>query len=111
MASPGRAIWFWATAGVLFLFITASAAPAPLYRVYQEEWGFTATTLTGVFAVYVLALLVTLLVAGSLSDHVGRRVVIGAGLVLEIVACLAFLAAGDLDTLFVARASQGVAVG
>jgi hypothetical protein len=33
--TASRAIWFWATAGVLFLFITASAAPAPLYRVYQ----------------------------------------------------------------------------
>jgi hypothetical protein len=33
--AASRAIWFWANAGVLFLLITASAAPAPLYRVYQ----------------------------------------------------------------------------
>ena len=32
---------------------------APLYSVYQAQWRFSATTLTAVFAVYVLVLLVT----------------------------------------------------
>src|SRR6266853_1580404 len=45
----------------------------PLYVVYQKEWGFTATTLTVIFAVYVLGLIASLLVVGALSDHVGRR--------------------------------------
>lgn len=103
--------WFWATACVLFLFITASAAPAPLYRVYQEQWRFSATTLTAVFAVYVLTLLVTLLVAGSLSDYVGRRLVIATGLALEIATCLIFVSANGVDALFLARGVQGVAVG
>ena len=109
----GRAAgaWFWATAGILFLFISASAAPAPLYSVYQEQWGFSATTLTAVFAVYVLTLLLTLLVAGSLSDYLGRRPVIATGLLLEIATCLAFIAAQGVDALFLARALQGVAVG
>jgi hypothetical protein len=47
-----RSGWFWATALVLFLLIAASAAPAPLYRVYQQQWGFSDSTLTAVFAVY-----------------------------------------------------------
>jgi MFS family permease len=114
-SSPRRpaasSIWFWATAGVLFLLITASAAPAPLYRVYQEQWRFSDTTLTAVFAVYVLTLLATLLVAGSLSDYVGRRPVIAAGLLLEIATCLLFVSARGVDALFLARAVQGAAVG
>src|SRR6476619_6555545 len=104
-------IWFWAVAGILFLFVSASAAPAPLYRVYQEHWGFSATTLTAVFAVYVVTLLVTLLVAGSLSDYVGRRVVVATGLLLEVATCLVFVSAHGVGALFLARALQGVAVG
>jgi hypothetical protein len=35
--------------------------------------GFSAATLTAVFAVYVLFLLATVLIFGSLPDHVGRN--------------------------------------
>ena len=55
----------------LVLFF-ASAAASPLYGVYQAQFHFSATTLTAVFAVYVLVLLVTLLFFGSLSDYLGR---------------------------------------
>ena len=50
---------------VLMSFLAASAAPTPLYRVYQQEWGFSATLLTVVFGAYALALLTALLTAGS----------------------------------------------
>src|SRR5690349_16729571 len=40
---------FWVVAWVLFLLFFASAAASPLYRVYQAEWRFSATTLTVVF--------------------------------------------------------------
>ena len=43
----------------------ASAAASPLYRVYQVRFHFSAATLTAVFAVYVLVLLATLLIFGS----------------------------------------------
>jgi hypothetical protein len=75
---------FWLIAGVLGLLVFASSAPSPLYGVYQQKWRFSATMLTAVFAVYALALIVTLLVVGALSDYVGRRPVIVAALVVEI---------------------------
>jgi MFS family permease len=109
--APRQNAWFWPTATVLFLFVAASAVPAPLYRVYQKNWGFSDTTLTAVFAVYVLALLLTLLIAGSLSDHLGRRPIVATGLILEIATCLIFASAGGVADLFAARALQGVAVG
>jgi len=46
-----------------------------------QKWGFSAITLTAVFAVYAMALLIAFLVAGRLSDHVGRKPVIIAALV------------------------------
>ncbi len=96
---------------MLVLFLAASAAPTPLYRVYQARWGFSATTLTAVFAVYVLFLLITVLIFGSLSDHVGRRPVIIAALAVDTAACILFLLAHGVGALFAARAFQGVAVG
>jgi MFS family permease len=54
----------------------------------------TGLTLTGVFAVYVLVLLVTLLFFGSVSDyHLGRLPVIITALIFSAVGCVVFLAA------------------
>jgi MFS family permease len=102
---------FWATAGVAFLAFAANAAASPLYRVYQAQFRFSVTTLTLLFAVYVFALLATLLVLGSLSDYVGRRRVVLAGLVAGAAGCGLFLIAHGVGVLYAARALQGVAVG
>jgi len=67
-----RGAAFWLAAVLLFVLLLAAGAPSPLYRVYQAEWHFSATTLTEVFGVYAPVLLVTLLFLGSLSDHFGR---------------------------------------
>ena len=98
-------------AGVLFLLFFAAAAPSPLYGVYQAQWRFSAITLTAVFAAYALLLLVTLLVFGSVSDYLGRRRVILAGLAMAAGACGLFLAADGVGLLFAARALHGAAVG
>ena len=82
-----------------------------MYVVYQQEWGFSATTLTVVFAVYVLALIGSLVVVGALSDHVGRRPVLAAAIALEAAALVLFIVAGDVTVLLVARVAQGIATG
>jgi ABC-type transport system involved in multi-copper enzyme maturation permease subunit len=110
-AALPRAAGFWLVAWVLFLLLFASAAASPLYGVYQAQWRFSATTLTAVFAVYVLVLLLTLLVFGSLSDYLGRRRVIAVALAAGAGACGLFLAAHGVGLLFAARALQGGAVG
>jgi hypothetical protein len=110
-AALPRAAAFWLVAGVLFLLFFAAAAPSPLYGVYQAQWRFSAITLTAVFAAYAALLLVTLLVFGSLSDYLGRRPVILAGLVMTAGACGLFLAARGVGLLFAGRALHGAAVG
>ena len=110
-AALPRAAAFWLVAGVLFLLFFAAAAPSPLYGVYQVQWRFSVTTLTAVFAVYALVLLLTLLVFGSVSDYLGRRRVILAGLAMAAGACGLFLAAHGVGMLFAARALHGAAVG
>jgi MFS family permease len=102
---------FWVLAGTLGLLLFASSVPSPLYVVYQAEWGFSAITLTSVFAVYALGLLASLVVAGSVSDHLGRRPTLVAALVLEAVGMLLFAEARSVVWLFAARILQGVATG
>ncbi|HEV3380581.1 MAG TPA: hypothetical protein VG142_06340 [Trebonia sp.] len=63
---------FWVLAVMFLMLFFASAAASPPYPVYQAQFGFSAATLTAVFAVYVLVLLVTLLFFGSVSDFLGR---------------------------------------
>jgi MFS family permease len=116
--APGTSAWrlsagrsFTAIAAVYVLFMTASSAPSPLYVVYQREWGFSAATLTVVFAVYVLGLLGALLVLGGLSDHVGRRPVLAASIALEAASLVLFIAARSVPLLLAARLVQGIATG
>ena len=96
---------------IAFLGFAANTAASPLYRIYQAEFGFSAITLTLLFSVYIAVLLLTLLVLGSVSDYVGRRRVMLAGVVSGAIACGLFLLAHGVGLLFGARALQGVAVG
>jgi len=105
----GRA--FWAMAAIAVTFPAISAVPSPLYALYQDRWGFSSATLTEVFAIYVVALLVSLLVFGALSDHVGRRPVLLGAIFFEAVSLVVFLSAGDVTALAVARVIQGLATG
>jgi len=96
---------------ILLAFIAASSAPSPLYRLYQHTWSFGSTSLTVVFAVYALMLLVSLLITSRLSDHLGRKPLMLAALVIEIAAMSLFWQAGSFGDLVVARVLQGFATG
>jgi hypothetical protein len=106
-----KAAAFWILAGLSFMVYSASAAATPLYPVYQARFHFSAATLTAVFAVYVLVLLVTLLLFGSVSDYLGRLPVITVALVFSAAGCAVFLAADGTGALYAARSLQGIATG
>jgi len=93
------------------LMMAGASAPSPFYPVLAQHLGFDAIVITAVFAVYALALLLTLLSAGSLSDHVGRRPVILTGLVLLAASMVLFGNAGSVTLLVLARILQGIASG
>jgi MFS family permease len=98
-------------ASITVTFLAASAAPTPLYRTYQQAWRFSDLTTTTVFGIYAVVLLSTLLAAGRLSDHIGRRPLLLAGVAGQIVALAVFNGAHDVGFLFTARVIQGVATG
>lgn len=98
-------------ASILLGLLAASSAPTPLYALYQAQWHFSALTITVVFSAYALALLVALLVAGALSDHLGRRPVVAGALLAEAAAMAAFAVAPGVTWLIAARILQGLATG
>ncbi len=77
--------------------LASSSAPTPLYATYQARWGFSSVTITVIFGVYAVAVLASLLVAGSLSDHVGRRRVLIGALCIQAIVMLLFAFAGGVD--------------
>ena len=79
--------------------------------MYQAQFRFSAATLTAVFAVYVLVLLATLLVFGSVSDYLGRLPVIATALIFSVAGCAVFLTAHGVGALYAARSLQGIATG
>ncbi|WP_029263997.1 MULTISPECIES: MFS transporter [unclassified Microbacterium] len=93
------------------LMMVGASAPSPFYPVLAQDIGFEAIVISAVFAVYAVALLLTLLTAGSLSDHVGRRPVVIAGFLLLAGSMFLFWHADAVAMLFLARILQGVASG
>ena len=116
---PARGRRFQLPAGAAFLlqasitvfFLAGSAAPTPLYALYQREWGFSPITTTMVFGVYAVAVLVALLIVGSLSDHIGRRPVLLTAIAVQAATMVLFATADNVPALLAARIVQGLATG
>src|SRR3954470_2804696 len=98
-------------AAVIGLALFASGTPSPLYATYRELWGFSSIVLTLVYATYAFGVLVSLVLAGRVSDQWGRRPVLLVSLGTLLVTSVAFMFAQSVAWLFVARGVQGLATG
>jgi MFS family permease len=102
---------FWIAAAVAALALWTSAAPSASYPLYSSDWGLSAAATTSVYAVFPAALVIVLLLLGDLSDHIGRRTAILAGLAIELAGVLLFVFAHDVWWLYAGRAISGIGVG
>ena len=98
-------------AAVIGLALFASGTPSPLYGTYRELWGFSPAVLTLVYATYAFGVLAALLLAGRMSDEVGRRPVLLTALGALTLTTVVFMLADSVAWLFVARGVQGLATG
>src|SRR6478672_7662940 len=98
-------------ASVVGLALFASVTPSPLYGTYRELWGFSPLVLTLVYGTYAFGVLASLILAGRLSDEVGRRPVLLVALGGLMVTSVVFMLADSVAWLFVARRLQGLATG
>jgi len=74
-------------------------------------WGFSSMTVTVIFGIYAIAVLASLLVAGRLSDHVGRKKVLIVATIIQAITMLLFAVADGVNDLLFARVLQGLTTG
>ena len=67
--------------------------------------------ITVIFSVYALGVLASLLLFGRLSDHIGRKPVVGVAMALTAASALVFIASGSLPALLTGRVLSGLAAG
>lgn len=113
LAAPrlSRQAGFWAVAFSFLALSAFSTVPSSLYGLYEQHDHLSSLTITVVYAVYAVGIVVSLLLAGHLSDWYGRRAVLLPALAAASVAAVVFLAWRTLSGLLVARVLTGLAVG
>ncbi|MEV3859441.1 MFS transporter [Streptomyces sp. NPDC050095] len=102
---------FWVVAAAFLVAMAFSTVPTPLFPLYAAHDGFSTFMVTVVFAVYAVGVMVSLVLAGHVSDWLGRRRVLLAALTLQLVAAVLFLTSAALPVLLVARFVTGLGVG
>ncbi|GIF16589.1 MFS transporter [Actinoplanes teichomyceticus] len=102
---------FWMIAAAFLIAMAFSTVPTPLYPLYTARDGFSTFTVTVVFAVYAVGVVISLLLAGHLSDRAGRRRVLLPALGLELAAAALFFSGTSLPVLLAARFLTGLGVG
>ncbi|MDP9692883.1 UNVERIFIED_ORG: MFS family permease [Arthrobacter globiformis] len=95
---------------VIFTLLVGANLATPLYPLLQARLGISSLGITVAFAAYVLALVVTLMLAGHWSDHIGRRAALLLAVLTGLAGGLLFANADSLAGLCGGRALQGVAV-
>ncbi|MCW0215693.1 MAG: MFS transporter [Pseudonocardia sp.] len=104
---PWAALW-----AVVFAVAYGTNVPTPLLLLYRETLGLTPTSLTGAFGIYAAGLVPALLLAGPVSDRVGRKRVVVPFVLLSVVTSLLFLAVpASVGVLFAGRFLQGAVSG
>jgi MFS family permease len=88
-----------------------TTVPTPLWSLYAQRDRLSSLTITIVFAVYALAVALSLFFVGHLSDWYGRRRVLMPALALQILAGVVFLLWPALAGLLLARVLSGLGIG
>jgi len=102
---------FWLVAYAFMVTMAFSALPTPLYVLYQARDGFGPFTLTLVFATYAVGVAVSLLLAGHVSDWLGRRRVLVPAIAINVVSGVVFLTWPTVPGLLIARFVSGISIG
>jgi MFS family permease len=111
MPRLSRSAGLWAVAFSFFVLNAFSTAPSSLYGLYEQREHLSSLTITFVYAVYAVGVVVSLLLAGHVSDWYGRRAVLLPAIAVAIAAAAVFLVWSTVTGLFLARVLTGLGVG
>jgi MFS family permease len=101
-------------AAVAFAFTAVMAfttVPTPLWSLFAGRDRFSSFTVTLVFAVYAVAVALSLFLVGHLSDWHGRRRVLAPALALNVLAGVVFVVWPQLPGLVLGRVLSGLGIG
>ncbi len=110
-AGGGRWAPFGAAGFALFVLLVGSNLPTPLFPLYAKVYGLSSLGVSLLFATYALLIIPALLLFGPLSDLKGRRELLTGAIILAAVAAGLFAVAHGLAVLFIAQATQAMALG
>ncbi len=102
---------FRIVAYVFAVTMAFTTLPAPLYVLYQARDHFGAAMVTVIFAAYAAGVVASLLMAGHVSDWLGRRRIVGAAVGINMAAGLVFLVWPTVAGLLVGRVVSGISAG
>lgn len=102
---------FWVVATVFVISTGFTVVTTPLWPVYQQLDHFSTFMVTVAFASYAVGVLVSLFLAGHVSDWMGRRTILLPAILLEALAAVLFIVWNDLAGLIVARLITGLGLG
>lgn len=96
--------------GLLVLTMGTSIL-TPLLPLYLEHYDLSTGAGTLLFVVYTVTVCPTMLIAGNLSDRLGRKRLLLPSMALMTLASLVFALSDTFALLFVGRVLQGLAIG
>jgi MFS family permease len=102
---------FWMAAAAFLVAMAFSTLPAPLYVLYQHRDHFSSFIVTIVFGVYAVGVIASLLLAGEISDWLGRKRIMIPALAILVLSAVVFLVWPTLPGLIVARLINGLGIG
>jgi MFS family permease len=102
---------YLAAAFVLFLVLFGGNLPTPLYPLWQQQFGLSTGTITGVYAVYPAGVVLGLLFGGRLADQFGRRPIVALAALASVLAEACFIMGSSVGLLFAGRLINGCAIG
>jgi len=110
-ARVSRTIGFGLIAYAFLVTMLGATLPTPLYPLFSERYSLGELMVTVIFAVYAFGVIAGLVAFGELSDVIGRKPVLLAGLVLSALSALLFVFADSLALIFAGRVISGLSAG
>jgi MFS family permease len=95
----------------MVVFTMGTSIVTPLFPLYAERFDLSAGTITLLFATYTATVVPTMLLAGNLSDWLGRKRLILPAMATISAASLLFTFTTSVPMLFTGRVLQGLAIG
>ena len=110
-ARVSRTTGFVLIAYAFLVTMLGATLPTPLYPLFSQRYSLGELMVTVIFAAYAFGVIAGLLAFGELSDVIGRKPVLLAGLVLSAVSAFLFVFADSLVPIFAGRVISGLSAG